>query len=114
MPSECPRKGAERRAAPLRTRPAAVSSSPAPRLRFVDPRSGSSLAPRHWGDAASGKRLPWEPRPQPAAERTAPSVGRRACAAPESGFWDLADTCGQRPEEGALWLGLLRFSISFN
>lgn len=35
----------------------------APWLGSRNPGSGSWFAPRHWGDAGSGLRLPWEPRP---------------------------------------------------
>lgn len=67
----CPRdasartKGAESLPSALGQPPS--RSSLAPWLRFSNPGSGSSVAPRHSRDSASGSRLPWEPRPGPCA-----------------------------------------------
>lgn len=44
----------------------------APWLGSRNPGSGSWFAPRHSGDAGSGLRLPWEPRPGQAGLTTQP------------------------------------------
>lgn len=101
LPSESQRKDEGRRAAPLRAWPAAVSLQPRSVLRFIDPGSGSSLAPRRSGDAVSGLRLPWEP-PGPAAQedqRGAREPGLRR--EPRAPLQSPKDTCRQRRGEGA-------------
>lgn len=84
------RAGRRAPVAPLRPcpPPSLPVATPTPRraavalcLRFRDPGSGSSLTPRHSGDAVSGLRLPWEPRGGPGARRTTRSSGRWACPA---------------------------------
>ena len=93
----CPRnasartKGAESLPSALGQPPS--RSSLAPWLRFRNPGSGSSVAPRHSGDLASGLRLPWEPRPGPCARCAILRAGRCACAGRwEIGLWSLRKT----------------------
>lgn len=71
-----------------RSQPLSLSSL-ASWLRFINPVSESSLAPRHSGDATSGLRLPWEPRPGQGARRTTSGAGRWALGlrcAPRAAF----------------------------
>ena len=90
-------------------RPPRPRAPRAPWLRFIDPGSGSSLTPRHSGDAASGSRLPWEPRGGPGARRT--TLGARGAGPAPRARSVAFDVSEGHLSPGAKGGGVARFGM---